>query len=348
MGEPSASQVAIIGCGSISQLHFEAFSRLGAHVAWSVDTSSERRQAAASRFGGRASPNIEDALADPGVDAVDLCLPHYLHAPMAIQALQAGKHVLCEKPLAISLEEADVMIEAADRAGRVLMVGENIRYDSGFLKIRELLEGDAIGAVSLAHITRDVWMTEQDLLERPWFQWDRTAGGGIMMSGGVHDLEKARMLFGEISHISAVRAPQRQLAMQGDDTSVAVVRFTSGAIGTIVESYSAISPITDKGGELHTLRIDGSTGTITYDGGGIVHVFSSPQRARGSSIQETVEVGQNDTFQAEIAHFLDCVESGQEPITSARSQRRPLELVLAAYRSMDEGGLEVIDVLGNR
>lgn len=345
MGEPSPSQVAVVGCGTISEFHLQAFSHFGVPVAWAVDTSSERREAAGSRFGARASAHIEDALADAEVDAVDLCLPHYLHAPMAIRALEAGKHVLCEKPLAISLEEADKMIEAADHAGKVLMVGENIRYDSAFLKIRDLLEEGAIGEVSLAQITRDVWMTEQDLQERPWFQREGTAGGGIMMSGGVHDLEKARMLFGEISHISAVRAPQRQWGMEGDDTSVAMVRFTSGAVGTIVESYSAITPVTDKGGELHTLRIDGSLGTITYRGGGVVHLFSSPQRARGSSIQETIDAGQNDTFQAEIGHFLHCVKNGQEPITSARSQRRPLELVLAAYQSMGSGGLDVIDVL---
>jgi Oxidoreductase family, C-terminal alpha/beta domain len=152
------------------------------------------------------------------------------------------------------------------------------------------------------------------------------------------------MLLGEISHISAMRAPQRQRGMEGDDTSIAIVRFTSGAVATIVESYSAITPVTDEGGELHTLRIDGSMGTITYQGGGVVHLFSSPQRARGSSIQETVDVGQNDTFQAEIAHFLHCVQHRQEPITSGRSQRRPLELVLAAYQSMDSGGLSLIDV----
>jgi UDP-N-acetylglucosamine 3-dehydrogenase len=344
MGEPGVSHVAVVGCGKISELHLQAFRRLGVCVAWAVDTSSERREAAANRFGGRASAHVEDALADSEVDAVDLCLPHYLHAPMAIQALEAGKHVLCEKPLAISLEEADAMIEASEHAGKILMVGENVRYDPAFLKIRELIEADAVGAVSVAQITRDVWMTEEDLRERPWFQRESAAGGGIMMSGGIHDLEKARMLLGEISHISAIRAPQRQRGMEGDDTSIAIVRFTSGAIATIVESYSAITPVTDDGGELHTLRIDGSMGTITYQGGGVVRLFSSPQRARGSSIQETVDVGQNDTFQAEIAHFLHCVQHRQEPTTSGRSQRRPLELVLAAYQSMNGGGLSLIDV----
>jgi predicted dehydrogenase len=339
----SVSDVAVVGCGSISQRHFEAFRGLGVRVAWAVDTSRERREAAVSRYGGRPTASMEEALADPEVDAVDLCLPHFLHAPMAVQALEAGKHVLCEKPLAISLEEADAMIDAAERARRILMVGENVWYDSALLKIRELLVDGAVGTVSLAQITRDVWMSEQDLPDRPWFQWMKTAGGGIMMSGGVHDFEKARMLFGEISCIAAVRAPQRLLMMEGDDASVVLVRFTSGAVGTIIESYSAMTPVTRTGGELHTLRIDGSLGSIMYDGGAI-YVFSSPGRVRESSTEQTIEVGEYDTFRTEIAHFLECVESGHEPVTSARSQRRPLELVLAAYRSMDNGGMHLVDV----
>ncbi len=130
----SVPGVAVVGCGLISQRHLDAFRQLGANVAWVVDTSPERRDAAARRYGARATAQIEEALADPAVEAVDLCLPHNLHAPMAVQALEAQKHVLCEKPLAISLEEADAMIDAADRSGRVLMVAENVWFDAGLLK----------------------------------------------------------------------------------------------------------------------------------------------------------------------------------------------------------------------
>jgi predicted dehydrogenase len=344
----SVPGVAVVGCGLISQRHLDAFRQLGADIAWVVDTSPERREAAARRYGARATARIEEALADPAVEAVDLCLPHNLHAPVAVQALDAQRHVLCEKPLAMSLEEADAMIEAADRAGRVLMVAENVWFEAGLLKIRELLASGAIGTVSLVQISRDVWTSEEDLAERPWSQWQKTAGGGIMIFGGVHDFEKARMLFGEISHLSAARAPQRLAGMEGDDTSVALMRFTSGAVGTMVESFSAMTPVTSSGAELHTLRVDGSRGSIMYEGGGQVHVFSSPAATRASSVAGTVEIAENDTFRAEIEHFFDCIRSGREPVTSARSQRRPLELVLAAYRSMDEGGMRMIDVANAR
>jgi predicted dehydrogenase len=230
------------------------------------------------------------------------------------------------------------MIDAANRAGRVLMIAENVRFDPALQTIRDLLAEGAIGSVSLLQISRDVWFTDEDLLERPWFRSQKTAGGGIMMSGGVHDFEKARMLCGEISEISAVRAPQRLIAMEGDDTSVALVRFESGAMGSIVESFSAKTPATRTGREVHRIRIDGERGSITHENGGSINLFSVRNNARESSVEETIEVAESDTFASEVEHFLRSALSGQEPITSGRSQRRNLELVLAAYRSMEEQG----------
>lgn len=332
-GAPLRS-VAVVGCGWAGERHARAFRSIGVGVAWAIDPSVTRRQALADATGARPAADADAALADPAVDAAVLCLPHRLHAPEAVRWLEASRHVLVEKPLATTLAEADAMIGAADRAGRVLMVAENVWFDPALLRIRELLGGGSIGAVSLVQISRDVWTTDEDLQARPWYGAGTAEGGGIMMAGGVHDIEKARLLVGEIAGVYAVRAPQRLLAMEADDTSVAVLRFVPGAVGVLVESFSARIPATASGGELHRLRIDGAAGSILHDRGGPVTVFTIDGNRREAAAERSVAVDPVDTFAAEAEHFARAVATGEEPVTSGRSQRRALELVLAAHRSM--------------
>jgi predicted dehydrogenase len=330
--------VAVLGCGWAGTRHARAFRSVGARIAWAVDTLAERRGALAEETGAREAATIDPVLADEDVDAVLVCLPHNLHEAAAVRALGAHKHVLCEKPIAATLQAADRMIDAADRAGRLLMVAENVWFDPALLEIRELLAGGAIGPVSLVQIARDVWTTDADVVERPWFCSNEQAGGGIMMAGGVHDFEKARMLLGEIDRLAVLRAPQRLAEMEGDDTSAALVHFCSGAVGVLVESFAAKTPVTSSGAEEHRLRLDGLTGSICQESSGGVQLLSAPANRREASRTSIIEVGERDTFVSEAQHFLRCLESGEEPVTSGRSQRRPLELVLAAYRSMEQGG----------
>jgi len=214
--------------------------------------------------GIRTATDYRKALDDPQVDAVDICLPHNLHAPIAMKAAEAGKHVLCEKPIAASLEEADRMIEAAEQAGVVLMIAENVRFNPLFHKIRDLLQDGVIGQPALIQMTRECYLTRSFLEDRRWFLDDKAAAGGIMMSGGIHDFETMRMLIGEVESVQALRARQRFLEMEGDDTSVALVRFRDGTVGTLVESFVMKSLTTAAGPEVHTLRIDGDLGASRY------------------------------------------------------------------------------------
>ncbi len=269
--------------------------------------------------------------------------PHDLHAVVVVAAAQAGKHVLVEKPLAATLAEADEMIAAAAQAGVTLMVAENVRFNAVYLKAKELLDAGAIGEPALIQVTRQAYLRRSFLEERPWFLDARRAAGGIMMSGGVHDFETMRLLLGEIESVHALRARQRFVEMEGDDTSVALVRFHSGAVGTLVESFLMKSLVTAAGPEVHTLRVDGTLGSLSVTQGkasvDTIRLFSEDEayRVGGAPAAQQVLVPASDSFAAEIAHFLDCVRTGREPLTSGRAQRRPLEAVLAAYRSMETG-----------
>ncbi|MDP8924772.1 MAG: Gfo/Idh/MocA family oxidoreductase [Chloroflexota bacterium] len=345
--EATPLRVAIVGCGWAGARHASGFRAAGAELRWAVDTNLSRASAVLGPADlGRATADYRRALDDPSVDAVDICLPHALHAAVAVAAAESGKHVLCEKPIAATLDEADRMIVAAERAGVTLMVAENVRFDPLYAAVRELLDRGLIGEPALAQVTREADLADSFRRDRPWFLDRRAAAGGIMMSGGVHDFELLRMLIGEVTSVQALRARQRLAEMGGDDTSVALARFANGAAGVLVESFVMKSLPTAASPEVHTLRVDGDLGSLTVDADRLLTVFGERAHVLGTPHlgQHQLRVPAVDTFAAEIAHFVDCVRTGAEPLTSGRSQRRPLELVLAAYRAMETG--TVVDVSG--
>jgi len=357
-------RIAIIGCGWAGTRHAQAFAHCGASVCWAVDVDLRRAESLKKSLPGAlgeiyTAEDFRAALADPHVDAVAICLPHNLHAAVAVEAARAGKHVLCEKPIAATLEQADHMIEAAGRAGVVLMIAENVRFSPLLRKVGDFLQRGAIGRPALIQVTRQCYLRRSFLEQRPWFLSAQAAAGGIMMSGGIHDFETMRMLVGEVESVYALRARQRFLEMEGDDTSTALVRFRDGAVGLLVESFIMKSLVTAAGPEIHTLRIDGDLGSLSVEDGRTIRLFSeqddvaplvSPRPISGEGagvrafmslgeglVQHEIYVPEQDTFALEIDHFVRAVRTGEEPVTSGRSQRKPLEIVLAAYRSMESG-----------
>ncbi len=294
---------------------------------------------ATGRPGVQVATDYRLALADPGVDAVCICLPHNLHAPVAVEAAQAAKHILCEKPIADDLAAADRMIEAAARARVTLMIAENERFAPIYHKVRQLLQEGVVGRPALLQMARECYLTRSFLEERRWFLNKRAAAGGMMMSGGVHSFEIMRMLIGDVESVQALRARQRFLEMEGDDTSIALIRFCDGTVATLVESFVMKSLATAAGNEVHSLRIDGDLGSLVVPDRKTIHIYSEKPGwlPGGELVQHDILVPEADTFLLEAEHFVQCVRSGDEPITSGRSQREPLRIVLAAYQSMETG-----------
>jgi predicted dehydrogenase len=232
------------------------------------------------------------------------------------------------------------MIAAADRNRVTLMIAENVRYHPLYKKIHYLLGEGYVGEPALVQVSREAYLQESFLKERRWFLDARAAAGGIMMSGGIHDFEMLRMLIGEVRTVQAFEAKKRFAEMEGDDTSVATFKFDSGAVGVLVESFIMKSLVTASGPEIHTIRIDGILGSIGCTDGQTLRIFTEREDLllAGTAAAHEIIVPRADTFELEARHFLHCIESGEEPITSGRSQRRTLEIVLAAYRSMQTGG----------
>jgi len=323
--------VALVGCGWAGRRHAEAFIAEGARLLWAVDIDSDRASEVAKlQPGAKAAPDTEAPLSDAAVTMVDVCLPHHVHAAVGLAAIRAGKDVLCEKPLAPTLAGADQMMTAADGAGTLLMVAENECFTALNLEIGAMLVGGAIGQPALVQATRECYLRESFLTDRPWFLREQASGGGIVLSGGIHDFAKLRMMLGEVVFVNSLRAPQRFHELETEDTVTMLLGFENGAVGTLVESFFMIDPTTAGGTEVHRLRIDGEYGSIEV---------TSPETVRVTTAEgaREVTVPARDTFRAEVREFLDCVATRREPITSARAQRRNLELVEAVYASMASG-----------
>jgi predicted dehydrogenase len=323
-------RLGIIGCGWAGERHAHALAQLSerAELCALADVDVEVARAGAQAWRVPVwTDDYTDLLDRERLDAVSICLPHHLHAPAAVAAARAGLHVLVEKPLATTLDEADRMIAAADAAGVVLMVAEPVRFHGAYLKAADLIRSGAVGDVFLVRISREHHMHDY-LRRRPWFL--EHPAGGIMYSGGIHDFDILRMLAGEVEHVYGLAGHKVLPEMAGDDTSVALAGLQSGAAAVIAESFSSRTPHPG----VH-IAVYGSQGSMWVHRDRI-RLYNAPDDGREEQTQ-TWTAPPGDTFLAEIAHFIECLDTGAEPMTSARDQRWPLLAVLATYASIQEG-----------
>jgi len=186
------TKVAIIGCGTIANsAHGPSYSmNPGVDIAWCVDIIPERAKALAEKYGDantKTATDFKEAIADPEVTCVSLCVPNYLHAPMAIACLDAGKHVLCEKPAAMNYQEAVSMKEAADRNNRILNIGVVNRFNTAVNKVKELIEAGELGEVYHVYCSFRSYRSIPGL-GGP-FTTKALAGGGVLIDWGVHFLD---------------------------------------------------------------------------------------------------------------------------------------------------------------
>ena len=323
-------RMAIIGAGWAGSQHAQAIRALAPRATLVALAEQDATVAAAKAAEWQLSTwtaDYHELLTRDLVDAVSICLPHSQHAEVAIAAAEAGLHVLVEKPLATTLDEADRMIAAARQQGVQLMVAENMRFDATYQRVAELLQAGVVGEIFMVRISREHQMRAY-LQARPWFLQEKF--GGILASGGIHDFELIRMLAGEIAHVYAVTPRAVFGEMIADDTGVVVAGLANGAVATLVESFAIRTSTPGVHGIVH-----GTSGSLWFHGE-TIRLYRHAEDGHADAV-EFVRVPVVDTFQAEMAHFLDCLDQNVTPITSGEEERKPLAAVLAAYESLRRG-----------
>ncbi|WP_079477986.1 Gfo/Idh/MocA family protein [Halobacillus salinus] len=341
----STLQVAVIGCGSIAQhrhlLEYNANENV--EITAVCDLVEDRVEKVAKQYGAKAYTSYEELLAKENVDVVSVCLPNYLHAPVSIAALNAGAHVLCEKPMATSRLEAEQMIEAAEISGKKLMIAHNQRFVPSHQKARELIESGAIGKVysfrtAFGHGGPEGWSADG---ANSWFFKKEQAFIGAMGDLGVHKADLLRYILGqEFVDVAGFVENNAKSDITVDDNAVCILRSESGIVGTMAASW-AYKPSEDNStiiyGEKGTLRLEDDPEyslIAQYTNGDVVNY-------QLGKIQSNDDGGQSNSHV--IDHFVDSVLQDKQPLVTGEEGMKSLDVILAALRSGETGQISKLE-----
>jgi predicted dehydrogenase len=325
-------RVAIVGVGWAGTRQVQAVRELGRKVtvACLVDNDADHLAARALELNvSKTYVDYGDALADPEVDAVSICTPHALHCPMAVEAASAGKHVLCEKPMALTVAEATRMIDAARRHGVRLYVAESAVYSSMARTLREIVAtGRHIGELTFASLVAGFRGTEYGYPgRRAWLSTPELGGTGTWMLHGIHTVARLRFVLGEVERVYMGQHRARSFSrVDLEGTVSGLLTMASGVHVSVVQS-----PETRLKGTLHGYTIHGDRGSVrawqeAYE------VFAD----QGSEVLDYPSDALS-SYAQEIEAFADYVAGASVGPTTAESERRSLAVVQAGYESAQCG-----------
>ncbi|WP_326950108.1 Gfo/Idh/MocA family oxidoreductase [Amycolatopsis sp. NBC_01307] len=315
------TRVALAGCGAMGEIVARTVYPALGGLAAAIDPDPARAAAVAELTGARPFTSLAEARREAGIDAVDVRVPHHLHAAVVLEALASGCHVLVEKPFATTLSDAHAMVAAADDAGLVLAVAENYPHLRAVLDARTALAAGQIGDVVALRSTRayqvgGVWVRDG---------WRHGGGpsGGILLDQGTHQVSLLRRLGGPVAAVAAA----------GDDDTVALtLRMASGVTAQSLLTWSvpgaaaqAEATVLGTGGRLDVV--------VDYDADeGGCHVWTP------AGSEHTGKENYYDSHRLMVEDWLAAIRAGAEPVVPGREGRADLAVVLAATESLERGG----------
>lgn len=318
------TKIALIGAGAIADVHLRAIQQVDrAELAWVADVDPVRAEALASKAGARFATDPSAAIADPAVDAVIVAVPTPAHREIVEIAARHGKAVLCEKPLARTVPDAEAIVEICDRAGVRLMVGQIVRFFPAYQRFHAALQEGAVGSRGVARVSR---VGPHPGPERAWFR-DQAASGGVVLDLMIHELDFLRCCFGEVARIYA-SGPHN--LHEGLDYAQAVVRFESGTIAHVEASWAhaAFRTSIEYAGERGILSYDSEqTSTLRIDMPGV-------SQAPAVSHRDADPIG---PWREQLRHFIDRLDDGAPFLVSGEDGLRAVELALAVRQSVTTG-----------
>jgi len=329
--------VGIIGTGGIAQAHAEAIKNLAerAHLVAISETDPARARAFAEKYGAKIAEDRRELLADPAVRMVCICTPNATHAPFCVEALEAGKAVLCEKPIAGSLAELDRIDEESRRTGGIVASIFNWRYGGGYRAMRELVEGGAAGRVLWAQV---------NVLWRRTAEYYRSAGGwrgtwkgecgGPLITLGIHAIDAAFSLLAEPREVSAV-VERFTHDVEVEDTSAAVVRLADGGMASV--NVTNTSHHESSQVQFVCEQLTASSNREPYAAAQWPWSFhSEDQRTRDLIEALTARPRperEENAHLAQIRDFLDHLERGESGPVAPAEARRSLEVIAGIYKA---------------
>lgn len=327
-------KVGVIGCGSIARRRhlIEYAKNENVDIVAVCDVVKSRAIEMAEKYGANGFEQYEEVIKLAEVDVISVCLPNNLHAPVSIAALNAGKHVLCEKPMATSREEAEKMIEAAKQNDKILMIAHNQRFVSSHQKAKQIIESGEIGKIysfrtTFGHPGPERWSIDG---RNSWFFEKEQAFIGALGDLGVHKSDLIRYLLGDVAEVSAFVETSSKEDTKVDDNAVVILKMESGVIGTLAASWSYVS--------------GGDNSTIIYAENAVLRLEDDPDHSlivqyktgevvkyQLDKIQTNDEGGQTNTHV--IDHFIESIINKKTPLVTGEEGKKSLEVILAALEA---------------
>ena len=313
-------RVGIVGCGGVAKLHIAGYQENQVHITGLVDVNQAAVEAAAQDIpGAKVFSDHKTLLASGLVDAISVCTPPVAHEEPAVSALERNIHVLCEKPLAHSVDSAKRVIAAARESDALLMTAFRHRFLPAIQAVRRVISQGEIGPVVLF---QNVFCGPAFQMKDTWFSRKAVAGGGTLMDTSIHSVDIFRYLFGKVVEQKAV-THQHLEGTDVEDTSIITLKAESGVVGSLMASWVA-------GEGLAFIDTVGQGGRVVYD-------YAKPDevrvRRRGETEWEVIGVEASNGFAEEISHFLAAIRQEVPLSCTGGDGLRALEIVQSTYRA---------------
>ena len=340
-----ATGFGIIGCGMIASFHARALAEIrGAKLIGCYDAIPAAAEHTAKKQGCRAYTRLNDLLADDKIDVVTICTPSGAHMEPAIAAAKAGKHVVVEKPLEITLRRCDRIIEACRKNKVVLSTVFPSRFHASSLDLKKAIDQKRFGNLTMGDAYVKWFRTQEYYDSGAWRGTWQLDGGGALMNQAIHSVDLLTWLMGPVVQIRAQTATRAHRRIDVEDTAVATLQFKSGALG-VIEATTAAWP-----GYLKRIEIHGSGGSAVLEeedlkvwdfakkrsaDGAILHRMAA-RRSGGGGASDPSAIG----HQAHAMQFRDvlrAIRSGKKPAIDGAEGRRSVEIILGIYKAAETG-----------
>lgn len=341
--------IGIIGCGKIAQVRHipEYISNKNCKLIGFYDSNLSRAKEMAQKYGGIAFDSYQELLQNKIIDAVSICVPNNLHAEFTIAALYAGKHVLCEKPMATTISDCEAMVKVAEETGKKLLIGHNQRLTSAHKLAKKLIEEGLIGEIitfktTFGHSGPETWSIDpgQDV----WFFNKELTLMGVMADLGIHKTDLIQFLTGQtIIETTAKLTTLDKRNSDGnligvDDNAFCIYKMKNGIVGTMTASWTYYGPEDNS--------------TILYGKKGIMRIYDDPIYSikvllhNGEKINyeiEKIQTNDNQTKSGVIDLFIDSIMNDKETELSGKTALSAMRVVFASIQSSNTGRTIIIN-----
>ncbi len=334
---------AVIGCGVVGHKHAEEIASLaGSQLVGVADILPDRAREVGERYGARWFADYRELLQLPAVDIVTVCVPSGLHALVAVDAARAGKHLIVEKPIDVTLAQANWLISEAHQAGVVLSVVSQHRFDPSTVRVKQEIEAGRLGKLFLGQVSV-FWYRSQGYYDSG--EWRGTwslDGGGALINQSIHTVDLLQYFMGSVSEVYAHTGTYAH-SLEVEDAAISTVKFRQGGLATVAVTTAAYPGLSAR------IEVFGDQGSAIIDGDRLTHLYRMDHTVQG--IQRMVDAPnlavpdldnnaserplwiQSSAHRKQFMDVMEAVRLGRKPLVTGEEGRNVLEIILAIYQS---------------